>query len=508
MHPLEQQIITPEAHQFLAQLHHQFNAKRLELLAKRQERSPESFNFLHDTHPAHNDAGWKVAPPPKDLQKRWVEMTGPTERKMMINALNSGANVFMADFEDALAPTWHNILEGQRNVQEAVAGTLAFTNPEGKEYRLNEKRATLMIRPRGWHLDERHLEIDGAPISASLFDFGLAFFHNAQELVDRGSGPYFYLPKLESHLEARLWNDVFLFAQKWLQLPVGTIRATVLIETIPAAFEMEEILYELRQHITGLNAGRWDYIFSIIKKFQHRMPTPLPDRKQIVMTVPFMHSYASLLVNACHARGAYAIGGMSAFVPSRKDPAINANAFAKVREDKLREVQLGFDGTWVAHPDLVPIAREIFDAALHGKPNQLSYFNTSTASKKELINFLIPEGKITEEGVRQNISVALQYLAAWLNGTGAVAIANLMEDTATAEIARAQLWQWVHHPRTRLDNGHPMTPQLYNQWADDEVSKLQRVQKLDEARRLLDNLVLSKEFIEFLTQAANHVYQK
>jgi malate synthase len=417
----------------------------------------------------------------------------------------------MADFEDANSPTWHNIIEGQYNVSQAVKGTLTFTSSEGKEYHLNPVKAVLMIRPRGWHLNEKHLHIDGKPISASLFDFGLAFFHNARQLIEHGSGPYFYLPKLESHLEARLWNDVFIMAQDELEIPRGTIRATVLIETILAAFEMEEILYELKEHSAGLNAGRWDYIFSIIKKLGKQKQAIFPDRAEITMIVPFMRAYTQLLVQTCHARGAYAIGGMAAFIPSRKDFAINEVALKKVIEDKERESSDGFDGTWVAHPDLVSIAHDIFSKALKGKSAQLDNFGTKQKiSEKQLLDFKIPDKKITENGLRLNINVMLQYLSAWLSGQGAVAINHLMEDVATAEISRSQLWQWLHHSEAILSDGHEISVALYTRLADEEMHKIEEQrqklgfpkEQLEQARIILDRLVTSKECPPFLTLKA------
>ena len=503
-----QNILTPKAQEFLVKLHQNFNYRRLELLKKRAERQKkidkgENPRFLEKTTAIRKDPQWKVASTPDALQKRWVEITGPTDKKMVINALNSGADVFMADFEDANSPTWKNMIEGQANLTEAISGNLHFKSPEGKEYKLKDQVATLMVRPRGWHLEEKHFRVNNENISASLFDFGLYFFHNAKALIQKGAGPYFYLPKLENHEEARLWNDVFLFAQQELDIPRGTIRATVLLETILAAFEMEEILYELREHSAGLNAGRWDYIFSIIKKFHHRSHLLLPDRDQITMTVPFMRAYTELLVKTCHKRGAHAMGGMAAFIPSRKDIEVNEKALKKVREDKKRESEDGFDGTWVAHPDLVMVAREIFEKALENKPNQKEKLrNDVQVEASDLYHFDVPQGSITEHGVRQCISVSLQYLSSWLSGIGAVGIFNLMEDAATAEICRAELWHWIHHEKTQLLDGRPVTPDLYHQFADEEQSKLSPTPELTSARRLLDQLVLSKQFIEFLTLIA------
>ncbi|RPI23957.1 MAG: malate synthase A [Chloroflexota bacterium] len=508
-------VLTPEALGFVARLEREFSRRRGELLARRAERQAaldagEMPDFLSETQAVRSDPAWRVASTPPDLQKRWVEITGPTDRKMMINALNSGASVFMADFEDANSPTWENMVSGQINLRDAIEGSISFTNPDGKQYRLAEQTAVLMVRPRGWHLLEKHVLVDGQPISASLFDFGLYFFHNARSLLAKGSGPYFYLPKLESHLEARLWNDVFVLAQELLGVPRGSIRATVLIETILAAFEMEEILYELREHSAGLNAGRWDFIFSIIKKFHSRPDFFFPDRAQITMTVPFMRAYTELLVKTSHQRGAHAIGGMAAYIPSRRDPEVNERALAKVREDKLRESGDGFDGTWVAHPDLVPVAYEIFEKALGQKPHQKERLRENVSvSAGELLNFSIPGGQISEEGLRHNINVALQYLEAWLGGSGAVAIYNLMEDTATAEISRAQVWQWVHHPAAFLSDGSKIDMEMYQRLAPEEMEKIRALVgetyfaegKYDQARRIFDSLVSASEFVEFLTLA-------
>lgn len=512
----ENHVLTPEALDFLGKLHRTFEKRRQELLNLRQERQKaldagQLPTFLKETAAIRNDPKWKVAKAPADLEKRWVEITGPTDKKMIINALNSGADVFMADFEDANAPTWHNVVEGQLNLSEAVAGTLNFTSSEGKDYHLKSETAVIIVRPRGWHLHERHLLVDGVPISASLFDFGLAFFHNAKALIKKDSGPYFYLPKLESHLEARLWNDVFLLAQEELGIPRGTIRATVLIETILAAFEMEEILYELREHASGLNAGRWDYIFSIIKKLGKSGHFVFPDRSEITMTVPFMRAYSQLLVKTCHSRGAYAIGGMAAFIPNRKDLAVNELALKKVTEDKIRESSDGFDGTWVAHPDLVPIAHDIFALALKGKLDQLDNLGTpQVIPAQQLLDFHIAGGQITENGLRQNINVTLQYLSAWLSGLGAVAIANLMEDAATAEISRSQIWQWLHHKGTTLSDGRAINAALYNKIAAEEMHKIEDIQlkhgtsveKLKLAKTILDELVTSKDCPLFLTLKA------
>jgi malate synthase len=434
-----------------------------------------------------------VAPAPADLDDRRVEITGPAEAKMMINALNSGAKVFMADFEDALSPTWANVVGGQAALQDAVRRTLIFISPEGKEYHLNEDLATLVVRPRGWHLVERHVEVDGAPISASLFDFALYLLHNGGELMRRGSGPYFYLPKMQSHLEARLWNDIFVWAQDVVGVPRGSIRATVLIETIWAAFEMEEILYELREHAAGLNAGRWDYIFSIIKAYSFDPSRSLlPDRAQVTMAVPFMRAYAQLLVKTCHKRGAHAIGGMSAFIPNRREPEVTQNALAKVREDKQRESGDGFDGTWVAHPDLVPVAMEIFDGVLGDRPNQKDRQRDDVvANAADLTNFEVPGGQITEAGLATNVSVGIRYIASWLDGVGAAALDNLMEDAATAEISRSQVWQWVK-------TGHFTRDQVLaaiEPWRSHDA----------DAAALFEQVALSDDFVEFLTLPAYEV---
>lgn len=505
------EILTPEALNLLAALERAARPTRAALLAARAERQQAIHNgempqFLAETQSIRN-AIWQVAPTPADLQERHVEITGPTDAKMIINALNSGASVFMADFEDANCPTWRNMLEGQRNLRAAVRRTLTYTAPDGRAYRLNSKTAVMMVRPRGWHLDETHLWVDGAPMSGALFDFGLYLFHNAHTLLQNGSGPYFYLAKLENHREARLWNEMFNLAQDQLGIPRGSIRATVLIETILAAFEMDEILYELRDHAAGLNAGRWDYIFSIIKKFRNLPNFALPDRAQITMTVPFMRAYTELLVQTCHKRGAHAIGGMAAYIPSRKDPEVNERALEKVREDKLRESRDGFDGTWVAHPDLVPVAREVFDGALGDRPHQKERLRPEVnVLPAHLTDFRVPGGRITEGGIRNNINVALQYLAAWLKGSGAVAIYNLMEDTATAEISRSQLWQWLHNPAAALEDNRRLTPELYRSLLAEEKAKIQATlgdgyaqYPFDKAEALLNHLVLSTEFTDFLT---------
>ncbi|MDQ2665803.1 MAG: malate synthase A [Gemmatimonadota bacterium] len=501
-------LFLPDAIDFLRGLHRQFATRRRDVLALRGARrdriaslpAATSADYAADTA-AVRSSEWSVARAPLDLEDRRVEITGPAERKMMINALNSGARVFMADLEDSCSPTWANLVEAQQCLMQAVRGTLALDTPE-KAYRLTSPRSTLVVRPRGWHMEERHLVIDDAPASASLVDFGLYMFHNARELLARGSGPYFYLPKMEGHVEARLWNDVFLAAQQLLGIPPGSIRATVLIETLPAAFEMEEILYELREHASGLNAGRWDYLFSFIKTFRDRPDKVLPDRAQLTMTVPFMRAYAERLVQVCHRRGAHAIGGMAAFIPNRKDAAINAVALARVRDDKDRESALGFDGTWVAHPDLVPVAMAAFDAVLGDQPHQKSRrTDGSEMSADRLVDPEVPGGVITAEGVRMNVEVALLYLESWLRGIGAVAIHNLMEDAATAEISRTQLWQWIRHGAV-IDAGGAMTREHYLDVRESELRRLtqtaQRNNQLREAAALLDMLVL-EDFEEFLT---------
>lgn len=511
--PEFKQVLSADALKFLTALQKRFNGQRLTLLAARQKRlkqikAGKKPTILHKK----TAVDWRVAPAPADLNDRRVEITGPVDRKMIINALNSGAKVFMADFEDSNAPTWRNVVEGQINLSQAVRRTLTFSNEQGKQYKLNDKLATLVVRPRGWHLNEAHMIVGGEPMSASLFDFGLYFFHNARELISRGSGPYFYLPKMESHLEARLWNDVFNFSQDYLRIPRGTIRATVLIETITAAFEMEEILYELKEHSAGLNAGRWDYIFSMIKKFRHDPDFILPGRSQVSMAVPFMQAYCRLLVNTCHRRGAHAMGGMAAFIPNKQDKAVTEAAFAKVKADKQREADLGFDGTWVAHPDLIATAMAEFDKVLGSSPNQKEKIpvieESLSAVGESLLDTNIAGGTISEADVRNNISVTLRYVAAWLAGTGAVAIDNLMEDAATAEISRSQLWQWLNH-EVVLNSGDlagtKFDRTMYKAIAKEELQGLLAKSDADkafylrEAAKLLDRLVLNKRFIEFLT---------
>jgi malate synthase len=509
------EILTTQALDFIATMHREFNSRRVELLQKRQQRDAriqqgERPDFLESTRQVR-EGDWKVGPIPEDLQKRNVEITGPVDRKMVINALNSGADVFMADFEDSNSPTWDNNVLGQRNLRDAVRGDIEYDHPKkDKVYRLDDDIATLLVRPRGWHLVEKHVTVDGEPISASLFDFGLYFFHNAQALLDNGSGPYFYLPKLESHLEARLWNDVFCHAQDALDIDRGTIKATVLIENILAAFEMDEILYEIKEHAAGHNAGRWDYIFSVIKKFRNDEDFLLPDRAQVTMGVGFMKAYAELLVQTCHKRGAHAIGGMASFIPSRKDEEVNKKAFRKVREDKEREVSQGYDGTWVAHPDLVPVARAPFDKKLEGRPHQKDEMREDVeTTADDLLNTDIKGGQITEEGLRLNINVGIQYIASWLGGTGAAAIYNLMEDAATAEISRSQVWQWIRHPEARLSDGREITADLYKEIVPEELESIRELwgdyydpERFELARNLFDRLSLEDEFIDFLTLIA------
>jgi malate synthase len=486
------EVLSAEALAFVGGLQRRFNSTRVELLSARAERQErieagEMPAFLTETESARG-SDWRVAPVPDDLQDRRVEITGPVDRKMMINALNSGARTFMADFEDANSPTWSNVVEGQVNLSDAIRRSISLTTPEGKEYKLNDEIAVLIVRPRGWHLVEKHVKVDGEPVSASLFDFGLALFHNAHRLLESGSGPYFYLPKLESHLEARLWNEVFEASEAELDLPPGSIKATVLIETILAAFEMEEILYELRDHAAGLNAGRWDYIFSVIKKFRNRPDFVLPDRAQVTMTVPFMRAYTELLVKTCHRRGAHAMGGMAAFIPSRRDPSVNEVALAKVREDKVRESTDGFDGTWVAHPDLVPVAMEVFDDVLGERPNQVDRLREEVdVEPRDLLDVHVAEGRVTDEGVRANVDVGTEYLESWVRGVGAAAINNLMEDAATAEISRSQIWQWIRHGKIERESVRALVAATGDggRWQD--------------ARALFGEVALSDELAEFLT---------
>ena len=510
-HPLETELLTPAAREFLQALDLEFEARRLNLMNQRvlrQERldGGERPNFLESTREIR-EGKWSVDPIPADLLDRRVEITGPPERKMIINALNSGANVFMADFEDSNAPTWGNCLEGQRNLKDANERTIKFSSPEGKEYRLAEKPAVLFVRPRGWHMTEKHLLLAGAPISASLFDFGLYFFHNVKTLMKRGTAPYFYLPKMESHLEARLWNDVFVFAQSYMGVPTGTIRATVLIETILAAFEMDEILYELKNHSAGLNCGRWDYIFSFIKKFRNRPDYILPERSSVTMTQPFLAAYVELLIHTCHKRGIHAMGGMAAQIPIRNNVEANAEAMERVRQDKLREVEAGHDGTWVAHPGLVPIAREIFDKHMPGANQIAAPHNAESRIRAEQL-LEVPKGPLTEEGLEKNIDIALQYLESWLRGSGCVPIYNLMEDAATAEISRAQVWQWIHYG-ARLPDGQTITSELVNRKIAEILKRIEKERGAAEfstsmfgrAAGLLTDLSAGP-FQEFLTTAA------
>src|SRR5690348_7234388 len=502
------EVLTPDALEFLAELEHRFGSRRRELLearARRRERlrAGEMLDFLPETREIR-EGDWRVAPVPEDMQQRWVEITGPTDRKLVINALNSGADGFMADFEDANAPTWRNMVEGHINLRDAIDGTIKYHASDGRDYRLEDDPATLLVRPRGWHLPERHMLVDGAPISGSLFDFGLYFFHCTGRLLARGSGPYFYLPKMESHLEARLWNDVFLFAQRELGIPRGTIRATALIETVVAAFEMDEILYELREHSAGLNIGRWDYIFSCIKKFRADPQFCLADRSQVTMLAPFMRAYALLLVKTCHRRGAPAMGGMAAQIPIKNDPAANDAALEKVRQDKLREVTDGCDGTWVAHPGLVAVAKSVFDQHMP-QPNQYDRQRPDVnISARELLNFE-PERPITEAGLRNNISVGIQYLGAWLAGEGAVPVFNLMEDAATAEISRSQIWQWIRSPKGVLEDGRKVTVELFRRLLGEELAKVKAAYsegKYDEGAKLFEKMIADDKYVEFLTLPA------
>ncbi len=501
------EILTPEALSLVAALHRELAPRRAGLLAARARRQAElsagaRLDFLPGTAAIRADRDWRVAPPAPGLVDRRVEITGPTDKKMTINALNSGARVWLADFEDANTPLWDNMVTGQLNLKDALDRRIDFTSAEGKSYALapDAGLATIVVRPRGWHLDEKHVLVDGDRVSGSLFDFALYFTHCARRQLDKGAGPYFYLAKMESHLEARLWNDAFCLAQDALGIPRGTIRATVLIETIPAAFEMEEILYELREHSAGLNAGRWDYLFSIIKKFRTAgRDFVLPERNSVTMTAPFMRAYTELLVRTCHGRGAHAMGGMAAFIPSRRDPEVNAKALAKVREDKSRESRDGFDGSWVAHPDLVGICREIFDGVLGDSPNQLGKLREDVqVSAADLLAVGQTPGVITEAGLRNDISVGIQYLASWLAGSGAVAIFNLMEDAATAEIARSQVWQWLHNGIS-LDDGQPVTAALVERLIAEEVAALGAAAGLDEAVTLFREVALADDYADFLT---------
>jgi malate synthase len=513
MKPGFAEILTPGAVAFVAKLQRTFGTRREEALRQRVERQArfdagEMPDFLPETRHIR-EGDWTCAVIPKDLEDRRVEITGPTDRKMVINALNSGARMFMADFEDANSPTWTNMIEGQINLRDAIRRTIHFKSPEGKQYELNEKTAVLLVRPRGWHLEEKHLLIDGRPVTGGLFDFGLYFFHNARELLKRGSGPYFYLPKMESHLEARIWNDVFNLAQDELGIPRGTIRATVLIETIPAAFEMDEILYELREHSAGLNCGRWDYIFSCIKRFARKNDFILADRALVTMTTHFMHSYSLLCIKTCHRRNIFAMGGMAAQIPVKNDPKANEEAFAKVRADKEREAKDGHDGTWVAHPGMVELATIAFDAIMK-TPNQIDRKREDVqVTTVDLLDFG-PSEPITEQGLRTNVAVGVQYLEAWLGGSGAVPLFNLMEDAATAEISRAQIWQWIRHPGGRLNDGRKVSKELFHEILHQELGKIKERlgdenyarRRFDRARELFEKITTEDEFAEFLTLSA------
>jgi len=505
------EILTPEALSFVAGLQREFSARRRELLAARAVRQ-EAFeagerpDFLPETKHIRDDDSWKIAPIPADLQDRRVEITGPVDRKMVINALNSGAKMFMSDFEDSNTPTWHNTIQGQINLRDAANGTISFESPEGKKYALGDDIATLLVRPRGWHLNEKHVLVDGEQMSAGIFDFGLFFFHNAKVQLSRGSGPYFYLPKMESHLEARLWNDIFVKAQNDLGVPQGTIKGCVLIETILAAFEMEEILYELREHSAGLNCGRWDYIFSCIKKFRRDPDFVLADRALVTMTTHFLRSYSLLAIKTCHKRGAQAMGGMAAQIPIKNDPEANDAAIAKVRADKEREAGDGHDGTWVAHPGLVPIAMEAFDAVLGDKPNQVDRQRPDVdVTAADLLTFE-PDGPITEEGLRTNVNVGIQYLGAWLAGVGCVPINNLMEDAATAEISRSQVWQWIRSPKGKLEDGRDIDVDLFHTVLGEELAKVQEqfgaAGHYEEGAKLFGEITASEDFVDFLTLPA------
>ncbi|MCQ3803828.1 MAG: malate synthase A [bacterium] len=511
--PHSADVLTKEAASLLADVHHEFNERRRQLLSLREERQAEFDHgvrpdFLPETRSVR-EGEWMVDPVPSALADRRVEITGPVDAKMVINALNSGAKMFMADFEDATSPTWENLVEGQYNLLEAQLGTLQLETPR-KSYRLGEETATLLVRPRGWHLPEKHFLVDGRPVSGALFDFTLYMCHGGRSSLEMGSGPFFYLPKLESHLEARLWNDVICYVSDRLGIPLGTVKATVLIETITAAFEMEEILYELRNHSSGLNAGRWDYIFSFIKKFRNHAQYVLPDRSQVGMTAPFMHAYTELGVATCHRRGAHAMGGMAAFIPNRRDPEVTERALAAVAADKRREAEAGCDGTWVAHPDLIPVAMSEFDRILGGRPNQIGRQRDDVAvTAEDLLNPEIEGGAITEGGVRTNVSVGIRYMASWLSGTGAAAIDNLMEDAATAEISRSQIWQWVRHG-ARLDNGMPVTAPMVEKIAAEELSRIReavgedmyRTGRFQRACEIFSEVALEDEFVEFLTLPA------
>ena len=507
------EILTTEAASLVADVHREFDSRRRQLLAQRKERQRDFDrgvlpDFLPGTRSVR-EGEWMVDAVPATLADRRVEITGPVDAKMVINALNSGAKMFMADFEDATSPTWENLVEGQYNLLEAQLRTLKLDTPR-KSYRLGQETATLLVRPRGWHLPEKNFLVEGNPVSGALFDFTLYMYHGGRAAIEMGSGPFFYLPKLESHLEARLWNDVICYVSERLGIPIGTVKATVLIETITAAFEMEEILYELRSHSAGLNAGRWDYIFSFIKKLRNHSRYVLPDRSQVTMTAPFMHAYTELGVATCHRRGAHAMGGMAAFIPNRRDPEVTERALAAVAADKRREAEAGCDGTWVAHPDLIPVAMAEFDRILGDRPNQVSRQRDDVAvTAEDLLNPEIEGGTITESGVRTNVSVGIRYMAAWLTGTGAAAIDNLMEDAATAEISRSQIWQWVRHG-ARLDNGAVVTPPMVKEIASEELSRIRaavgndlyQAGRFDRAWQIFSEVALEDEFVEFLTLPA------
>ncbi len=512
--PAFDEVLSPNALEFVSELHAEFEERRQELLRARAERrarlaNGETLDFLPETEEIRS-GDWTVAPAPEALAQRWVEITGPTDRKLVINALNSGADGFMADFEDANAPTWHNMVQGQINLRDAIMGTITYDGSDGRHYELVDEPATLLVRPRGWHLDERHVRVDGEPVAGGLFDFAMYFFNSGPPLIASGLAPFFYLPKMESHREARLWNDVFDYAEDRVGMERGTIKATVLIETLPAAFEMDEILYELRDHSAGLNAGRWDYIFSAIKCFADRREMVLPDRGDVTMTVPFMRAYTELLAATCHRRGAHAMGGMAALIPSRRDEEANEKALAGVRADKEREVKQGYDGTWVAHPDLVPTAREVFEKGLGGAPNQLSVQRSEVSvSAADLLALAETPGAITETGLRTDVSVGFQYVSFWLGGRGAAAINSMMEDAATAEISRSQIWQWVHHG-CQLEDGRTVTAELVRQLLDEETAKIRsevgeetwQAGRPEETRQIFEKVALSEPLAEFLTLEA------
>jgi len=516
LHDRFEEILSPRALELIGLLHRELASRRTELLGRRGQRVEQlaaggTLDFLEETREIREDDSWQVAEPAPGLVDRRVEITGPTDRKMTINALNSGAKVWLADHEDANTPLWENVIGGQLNLRDSITGDIDFTSPEGKEYKLNSgELATIVVRPRGWHLPEKHILVDGEQTSGGLVDFALYLTASGQLQIDRGQGPYFYLPKMESHLEARLWNDAFNLAQDFVGIPRGTIRATVLIETYPAAFEMEEILYELRDHSAGLNAGRWDYMFSVIKSFRTRgREFMLPDRNSVTMTVPFMRAYTELLVRTCHKRGAHAIGGMAAFIPS-KDPEVNEVAFAKVKDDKTREAQDGFDGSWVAHPGMVEVCKEAFTAVLGDRPNQIDKKREDVhVTAEQLLDVASTPGEVTEEGLRNNISVGIQYLESWLRGSGAVGIYNLMEDAATAEISRSQVWQWLHND-VELSNGHRVTRELVESMIDSEMASIrERVGeeafaegRWEDARATFTEMALADDYADFLTLPA------